>query len=651
MKKLEKKLILGSAVALMAMGGAAPAFAEDVVTTDNTIDTTKTGSITLYKLKSEDAKVKEGTALEQSLDGVGNEGVEGVKFNYIKVGDLAQVDLENEGTSGVYYTLTSDFVAQLQSCGITVTPSVTKNSVKYYTAENVNAMMKQANKAEADYGDGIDGSNAGNEKLIKFASQSGISMDLTDEDGKTSVKGLQLGLYMVAEVESPNLSGDGESLSVAKAARPFLIALPMTNIADITSGGVIYEAGSVWQYDVTAYPKNEMISIRKDIVADGNDEEDGVLEIGQNGLVQSTNKCVGEYINFLLTLDAPKLISETNNTDDVNSYRKYIITDTMSKGLTVDSLGSDNFTVTYGNKAWNGENAELYGPDKAYLNESGNPDYNIELLARNADSGEQQFVITLTETGLAKLSKAGTDGKVFVNYKARLNADAVNEDTGAIKVEANKTSLVFGTKTSRDYEFKSNDDIRVYTYEIDIAKSFSHEVADMSAVGFTMTRTNPESLETENVLFIEEEAGVYHVYDNKETNADSVAVVKEIHCAANGKLILKGLDADAYVITEESTVKGYNLMRDTMTVEFDDDYLHDGVVESASLASGANDPIVIDNEDLDNGVVSFGIKNNETIEALHTGGDGWSSAMLALGGTAVLAGSAMFIFRKRREAE
>ena len=86
-----------------------------------------------------------------------------------------------------------------------------------------------------------------------------------------------------------------------------------------------------------------------------------------------------------------------------------------------------------------------------------------------------------------------------------------------------------------------------------------------------------------------------------------------------------------------------------MTVTFDDNYKNDGKIDSASLASGKSEAIAIANEDLDAGVVSFGIKNNETIEALHTGGSGWTNAMFALGMSAVLAGSAMFIFRKKRE--
>ena len=114
MKKLEKKLILGSAAALMAMGSVSTVLAEDVVTTANTIDTTKTGSITLVKLQSEDGKSKDGTGLRQDLTDVGGKGIAGVKFNYIKVGELAQIDTALTAgmtQAGVYYTLTPDFKA------------------------------------------------------------------------------------------------------------------------------------------------------------------------------------------------------------------------------------------------------------------------------------------------------------------------------------------------------------------------------------------------------------------------------------------------------------------------------------------------------------------------------------------------------------
>lgn len=640
MENVKNKFILGSAAILMAGMQVAPAFAQDVVTTGNTIDTTKTGSITLYKLHSVDGKSVDGTGLEQAVT---EQGIAGVKFNIVKVGDLAQIDTtEASGVqAGVYYTLSDDFKAQLAASGITITPSVSKDGTDYYTSEVVNAALKGVNNDSVAYDNSKDGSEAANEEFIEFAKAHGTAMAATDDTGKTSSNGLALGLYLVAEVESPADVNDGTTQSISKAARPFLISLPMTNIATISDeDGTNHEAGTVWQYDVTAYPKNEMINIRKDIIADGNDTEDGVAS---NGLVQSTNKNVGDYVNFLLTLDLPALQAKTNDKAEANALRKYIITDTMTKGLTLDDTTAANFKITFGTEMWNGNNGDLtYGDD-----------YTVDLADAPEADGSRKFTITMTEAGLAKMSVITKDCKLFVNYKARLNADAVKTATGDIKVEGNKMSLLYGTSVSRDYEFKSNEDIKVYTYEIDVAKSFSKTVDDMSAVAFSIQGLKDDgSGDYEQIKFIKEADGVYHVYDGKEVTADSADILAEINCKADGKLILKGLDARMYVVTEESTVKGYNLMRDTITVNFDDDYLHDGKVNTAKLASGTYSDakaIAITNADLDKGVVSFGIKNNETIEALHTGGAGWSKALMAVGTTAVLAGSAMFIFRRRKE--
>lgn len=647
MKKLEKKLILGSAAALMALGGVSTALAEDVVTTANTIDTTKTGSITLVKLQSSDGKAKDGTGLQQDLAGVGDKGIAGVKFNYVKVGELAQLDTALTAgvtQAGVYYTLTPDFKAQVRAVGVNLRADVTgADGTEYFIADTVNEAMRNVNNKTVGYGTDKDGTDAANEKFIKFAKEKGVAMAATDDTGKTEAKNLGLGLYLVAEVESPAHVNNGTDQSVAKAVRPFLISLPMTNIATITEGnGTTHEAGTVWQYDVTAYPKNEMVTIRKDIIADGNDAEDGK---NTNKLVQTTNKNVGDYINFLLTLDLPVLQDKTNNTADSNTYRKYIITDTMSKGLTLDDLSAANFKVSFGAGAWNSEG------NRTLVHST---DYTIVETPAKAN-GDHDFVITLTQSGLAKFDGITQDSKVYVNYKARLNADAVKGTTGAIKEESNKTNLVFGTSTSRDYSFDSNPDIKAYTYEIDVTKTFSHTVDDMSPVSFTIKGLKDDgSGDYEQIKFIKETDGVYHKYDGKEVAENSAAVITEVHCSNAGKLILKGLDARMYVFTEENTVKGYNLMRDTITVNFDDNYRHNGKVDMAEIASGkyvAANAVAIRNVDLDKGVVSFGIKNNETIEALHTGGDGWSNTLMAVGMSAIVAGGAIFIFKRRKEEE
>ena len=83
---------LWTALASLAMvfaSGAVQVNAEPSTTSENTIDTTKTGSITLYKLKSNNGGSVESTAQEMTVT---EDGIPGVVFSYLKVGDIAQVD-------------------------------------------------------------------------------------------------------------------------------------------------------------------------------------------------------------------------------------------------------------------------------------------------------------------------------------------------------------------------------------------------------------------------------------------------------------------------------------------------------------------------------------------------------------------------------
>lgn len=615
---------LWTALASLAMvfaSGAVQVNAEPSTTSENTIDTTKTGSITLYKLKSNNGGSVESTAQEMTVT---EDGIPGVVFSYLKVGDIAQVDATVNGVvkSGLYYTISDDMKTFLTGDGIMPTADLTKDGANYYTSETMNALMKTINNKDG-------GSTSLNEKVTAFVKGKGVAMPATDAQGKTSAKSLGLGLYLIAETNidgAKTTASDGQETGIAKTSRPFFVSLPMTNIASIGNAA----AGTVWQYDVTAYPKNEVVTIHKDIVVDGNDAEDGA---NTNGLASSTNKNVGDYVTFLLTSDAPVLQKATNDAGDVNTYREYVIKDTMSAGLTLDDLTGTNFKVSVGTDEYNKANKAL----------AITTDYTVAY-----DQAANLITITFTPDGLSKLNGLTKDSKVFVQYAARLNEKAVTAagKQGAIKVETNAATLTFGTKTSTSVTYKSNTNTKIYTYEMDLTKSFSKAVADKSAVSFSMQGAKADGSGNEDIVFVKEADGVYHVYDGKETGAQ----VKEINAAKDGKLIVKGLDARTYIITEENTVSGYNLMRDKITLKFDDNYLHDGALDSASVASGKAAPVAITNGDLAKGVVSFEIMNNETITALHTGGSGWNNAFVILGLGAMAAGLVIFANRRRQTA-
>lgn len=577
------------------------------------IDENQTGSITLYKLISKDGSFKDGTGYEQNIDDVGNEPLAGVTFKYLKVGEIKQVENDDKDISGLYYLLNEDFKSWINENNIAVNYTMI-DDLEYVTAENVNKIMKDLNTLTANYGN-EDGTTSGNELVNNYVNTYGVAMPTTDSNGKSRVEGLELGLYIIAEVSSSTMASDGISANVAKESRPFFISLPMTNLTMVNGE----TAGSLWQYDVVAYPKSEMITIRKDIIAENNDKNDG---INSNGLVQKTDKSIGDYISFLLTMDVPMLQPMSENISNTN--RKFIIEDNLSDGLTIDDFSANNFRVSLGTDSYNGQGNTLleYGID-----------YNVTALDDNG------FILTMSKDGLAKFDIISADSKLYVRYEARLNKLS-SKDNGKIKEESNAYTLTYGTSVSADKEFLSNQDIRVYTYEINLKKSFSHVVDDISVVSFKVAYKQLDN-KYKDLKFVKENEGIYHLEDNNEKGVENINPDKK------GNLVIKGLDDGTYEFREIKTVPGFNLLRDPIYVTLSKDYPEDGTLKQATIQSKDNEKIEL-NKGLDKGIAIFEIRNNENINALHTGGEGWS-IIFGILGFGILAIGSVFVLKARKK--
>lgn len=577
---------------------------------DSQIKEAETGSITLYKLVSKDGAFKDGNGYEQDLDDVGNEPLAGVTFKFLKVGELKQVDNDDQDISGLYYLLNADFKAWLSQHNITVEYTMI-DKVDYVSAEAVNKIMKDLNTLSVAYGQD-DGSQSGNELVKAYVDAKGTAMPVTDEQGKTKVENLELGLYLIAETDVPAKVSDGIGANVAKESRPFFISLPMTNLTMIDG----HPAGSMWQYDVIAYPKNEMITIRKDIIASGNDIADGAAT---NGLVQKTDKHVGDNISFLLSIDVPMLQPMADGVPNTN--RKFIVKDNLSDGLIIDDHSANNFEVSLGTDNYNGDGNTML-------------EYGTHYVIEGKDTS---FVLSMSEVGLDKLNQISADSKLYVRYQARLTKDAV-KDNGAIKEESNAFTLTYGTSVSADKEFAANQDIKIYTYEIDIKKSFSHEVDDISQVSFKAAYQQSDG-SYQQLCFVKEAEGIYHLQDKGETGNDT------INPDAKGNLIIKGLDDGTYEFKEVSTVGGFNLLRDPIYVTLKKAYPEDGTLQQASVQSKGGDKMMLV-EGLAQGVAKFEIRNNETIAILHTGGEG-ANILAAIFGVVMIFGGMMIILNKK----
>lgn len=588
-----------------------------VIDGNHDIDQSRMGSITLYKYASDDGKYIDGNFMEQNISEVSNQPLKDVGFTVLKVGDLYQYPNSENDTVGLYYTIDDDLKFFIESLGFEI-PMDTVEGHDVVTTDTLNDILADINTTEGDYGLSNDGSTIPSVQLIEYIKEHGITMALTDNNGKTTLTNVEQGLYIVAETETPSTTGDGFTSTPSRASAPFLMPIPTTNIVDID--GV--EAGTTWIYDVVAYPKSEMMTIRKDIVYSGND---AILENDADGLTVTTDAMVGENVEFLLTTSLPKLQPQINGVD--NTMRKYVITDTLSEGLYIDDFNESSFTITYGNGAYNDSNNAVFAPMMDYVAEY--------------DTESNQFRIIFTPQGLSKMDAIENDQHVYVRYLARMTVDA-GQPIGGIKEERNSFTLTYGTSVTKDMLFESNSDIRVYTYELDLTKQFSNAAVDMSDVTFSIDRVSGVTVDDvqtkEGMKFTELSDGTYTVWDG---NGD---FTEALHVNNEGLLIVSGLDDGLYVINELTTAHGYNLLKDPIVLKITSPINEDGTIESAVLYDKDGNEIRIGTL-YSVGIVDFTIENNERVTPLQTGGEGNYTVVII--GSLFICTAAMALVKKK----
>ena len=207
MKKFKKMLagLLGAAMVLTSFG--TPAWADSATKTNlPTIDTNKTGTLTINKY--------EGTDTSKPLADV--------EFTIWKVADIDQ-DTSVASKVGFKYTPVTglgldenDFTSD-------------QTEAQKYTSDIYNKVLTKLNKNK----DVENGKLAGGKTATTV-------LDKDTKIASAKFEDLELGLYLVQETKAP-------SQIVNKTAN-FLVSVPMTN-----------EAGTAWNYDVVANPKNEAV--------------------------------------------------------------------------------------------------------------------------------------------------------------------------------------------------------------------------------------------------------------------------------------------------------------------------------------------------------------------------------------------------------
>ena len=621
MKNFTKAIALCMAL-MMCLTFPIGVFAAEVG--DATIDFTKEGSLTIYKIDLTNAEkdgvwdssyVSTGVYDQDVYDtligatrggdtdntsdlGNGEKSygyaIAGVEFTYLKVADIvtfteSTADGATSNHVEVLYGIDkeqgADFLAALGLNDGTGRYENADNSDKldsskyYYQSDVLINALSAALEANA--------TTTKNAMEAYVKANGGTAMPLTSAYGKTEATGLELGLYLCVETKVPEM--------VVSTCNPFLVSLPMTSV----NGTNATDGGTRWIYDVTTFPKNltNIPSLEKQLKENVNDtgKNQGTQDL-TDGYAHTGTASDGDIIDYIITSTLPSITSTSTY------LTEYTFVDTLSKGITY--LKGDVVLEFYTDAACTDLVTKWTEADGKFT-----------VSYSTTDDGESVMTIQMTEAGLNEINTAKTvyadadmvnsgysDCTLKITYQAQMNSDAsvIYGDNG----NPNEVVLIWRRSSSSYYDTLV-DDAHVFTYGVELTKLFSDGQGAFGNVEFIVHN------DTDGYFVIaelNEDEGIYYVTGHTEKESEATHFIPVETEEGVGKVFIKGLEDDTYTATEVRTDDGYTLLRDDIeivisqieTVEICDIY------ESDILGLIQNDPRYTEeiiSEAIDNGYI------------------------------------------------
>ena len=606
MKKTHRVLALLMA-ALMAIGLMTTAFAEP------TIDPSKKVSLSIYKYDITKASndgawdaepyVSTGQHDDAAIDKLAKYAIQGVEFTYLRVADIAMNNelVESQRQVGVLYGFDGSerSNAVLSAIGLTGADThKTEGGINYFTSDMLNNKLSTALTANA---------TTVKNSLETAVKSGGVAMPETDATGHTSASDMEQGLYLVVETRVPE--------NVTSTCNPFFVSLPMTTID-----------GAAWNYDVTVYPKNQTGNPTLDKTVreakNSTGKNTGSLTDITDGYAHTATASVGDTVDYQIISTLPTITSKAS------SLSEYTYVDTMSKGI---KYNKQDVVIEFFRDSACTDKITTWAEDSGTF-------------AVTYDDAANSMTIKMTETGLAEINEATTvytdsvkrgysDCTMRITYAATLTADAQMGDTD----NPNEVELTW-LRTNNTYFDTLKDCCHVYTYGVDVLKRFSDNGGDLRNVKFKLRN------DTDDVYVVaDQKDGVYYAKSIATKKADATIFVPN----SSGHIVVKGLEDDAYSLTEIATDKGYVLLKEAVKIVIKTS--ENGQCEqcgakllTVSATVNGKDVTMSDG----NAIVPLTVVNNPGFDLPKTGGYGvW---MYTVGGVLLL-GAAAFIAVKSRK--
>ena len=609
MKKIHRVFALLMA-AIMALSLITTAFAEPI------IDTSKKTSLSIYKYDitkagkdgAWDAESYVSTGLHDDavIDKLSKYAIQGVEFTYLRVADIAMNNelVDGQRQVGVLYGFDGSerSNAVLSAIGLTGADThKTEGGINYFTSDMLNNKLTAALTANT---------TTVKNTLETAVKNGGVAMPETDATGHASADQLEQGLYLVVETRVPE--------NVTSTCNPFFVSLPMTTID-----------GAAWNYDVTVYPKNQTGNpdLEKTVreAKNSTGKNNGSLTDITDGYAHTATASVGDTVDYQIISTLPTITSKAS------SLSEYTYVDTLSKGI---RYNKNDVVIEFFKDAGCTDKITTW-------------DETSGKFAVAYDDAANTMTIRMTESGLSEINEATSvyidsvkrgysDCTMRLTYAAALTADAKMGDTD----NPNGVVLTW-RRTNNTYFDTLKDCCHVYTYGIDVLKQFSDNGGNVKNVKFRLHNDTDDCY-----IIAEQKDGVYYAKGLTAKKSDATTFIPN----AQGHIVVKGLEDDAYSLTEIATDKGYVLLKDAIKIVIKT--AENGTCEqcgakllTASATVNGKDVTMTDG----NAIVPLTVVNNPGFDLPKTGGYGtW---MFTIGGVALLGAAAFIVIRSRKHKD
>ena len=706
MKKIHRVLALLMA-ALMALGLMTTAFAaEPTIDTSKKASL----SIYKYDITTASAEgawdtesyVSTGLHDDAVIDKLSKYAIQGVEFTYLRVADIAMNNelVDGQRQVGVLYGFDGSerSNAVLSTIGLTNADAhKTEGGINYFTSDMLNNKLATALAANA---------TTVKNTLETAVKNGGVAMTETDVTGHTFASDMEQGLYLVVEtrvpenvtstcnpffVSLPMTTIDGAAWNYDATVYPKNQTGNPTldktvreaknstgkntgSLTDITDGyahTATASVGDTVDYQIIstlptitskASSLSEYTYSEKTLAAD---DHAFLLK------VQDTVRAAAEEARFAQVVGMMREAAAVPmNTADVPGVvklasRQFGLTDSEGEGILqhlieghdLSLYGLSNAVTRYSQDVssyvdtlskgirYNKNDVVIeFFRDSACTDKIATWAVNSGKFTVGYDDTANTMTIRMTDTGLSEINEAATvytvsvkrgysDCTMRITYAATLTSDAKMGDTD----NPNEVVLTW-KRTNTTYFDTLKDCCHVYTYGIDVLKQFSDNGGNVRNVKFRLHNDSDDCY-----IIAEQKGGVYYAKGFTSKKSDATTFFPN----SSGHIVVKGLEDDAYSLTEIATDKGYVLLKDAVKIVIKT--AESGQCEkcgtkllTASATVNGKDVTMSEG----NAIVPLTVVNNPGFDLPKTGGYGvW---MYTVGGVLLL-GAATFIAVKSRK--